>query len=73
MCNTTHMSKLSPKQKANIERFKQNGSKVPSRQRQEIIKPKGSWWTEPDFEAAKVREAGRLRHNTQGITAGDNF
>lgn len=67
------MPKLSEKQKANIERFKQHGTKVPPRMRREILQAKTSWWTEPDFLKAQAREADRIKHNTQGVNAPDSF
>ena len=48
---------LTKRQRANVDRYKATGTKVPERQREEANKPKESWWTKPNFsENAKVEE-----------------
>lgn len=68
---------MTQKWRDNIETFKKNGSKVTNKVRQEIIRPKRSWWADPEFKdpsnGIPDLELARMRHNTQGITAGDSF
>jgi len=68
---------MTKKWRENIENFKKNGSKIPQKTRHEIIRPKSSWWTQPEFREPESGlpelELSRMRHNTQGIQAGDNF
>lgn len=68
---------VTKKWRENIDKFKANGSKIHQRVRQEIIRPKRSWWLDASFRIPEsgipAEELDRMRHNTQGIQSSDNF
>ena len=57
---------LTKRQRANIDRFKAQSTKVPERYREEANKPAESWWIKPNFSVNAKSEHKRMKGSKFG-------